>query len=101
MGDPKDTLAARPQVLRNKFFQFKDVIAEQAPHITHLFDNEAHNTEEGMRQTRSEVIKHCFKKEGKKWVLDLANPYFKECKQRHMLATWERIKKHVFSIDGL
>ena len=86
-------------MLRNKFFQNKETIGEQAPHITDLFDN-AHKTPEGARQTQTEIIEKCFKKSGGRWVLDLSNPYFKECKQRHMLATWELIEKQVFSIDG-
>ena len=89
----------RSQVLRNKFFQLKDAIADSHPHITDLFDN-AHKTPEGKRETQTKVMENCFKKQGSKWVLDLSNPYFKECKQRHLSATWELIKKHVFSSEG-
>ena len=85
--------------MRNKFFHLKDSIAESHPHITSLFDN-AHKEAAGKRDTQTSVIDACFKKAGSKWVLDLANPFFKECKQRHLLATWELIKKHVFSSDG-
>ena len=87
------------QVLRNKFLDLKDIIAESHPHITDLFDN-AHRTPEGKRATEARIMKNCFKKQGSKWVLDLANPFFKEKKQRHLSATWELIKKHVFSSEG-
>ena len=73
----------RNQVLRTKFWQYRDAIKDAAPHIVDLFDN-AHRDPNGKRETLSEVINNCFAKDEKnKWVLNLKNPYFNMTKDRY------------------
>ena len=70
--------------MRRKFFQNKELIRQQAPHIVDLFDNAEATGDE--RQTRTDVINNCFTQEmGKKWKLDLQKPFFKETKIRSAL----------------
>ncbi len=77
--------------MRNKFFAAKPDIKETHPHIVEFFDNP---TKDGAnyREMQTKIIHNCFKPgPGGQWVMDLSNPFFKECKTRQLLVTWELI----------
>ena len=69
---------ARNPLKSQKFFAMKDEIKATAPHIMEWFDGASNNKQE----TQTQIIDNCFKKSNGKWVLDLANPFFKESKTR-------------------
>ena len=67
---------ARNQTARNTFSAEKIEIKDTHPHIREWFDSSS------SRALQTDIIQHCFKKEGKAWKLDLDKPFFQESKKR-------------------
>ena len=66
----------RCQQCQSRFFQQRSEITETHPHIMEWFDATA------TKEVKKEIIENCFKKDGRKWTLDLDKPFFKESKHR-------------------